>query len=274
MQREGSIAAAASGSTGGSRRSKRTRARSASKAARAPTPTRVFVIGGVRLQRDALGDRLAREPGIDVVGGAATVPAGVDDVRTLRPDVVLVDTATVERPLAIRLILDGTNAVKVVALGVADTNGEVVALVEAGVTGYVGSEEPFDELVSAIESVAGGMTYCSPQLAVVLLARFASLAAERRSIAPAPRLTARELEILELIGEGLTNKQIARRLFIEVATVKNHVHHILEKLEVHHRSDAVARVRAAGLFSRPPLNAAAVGDLVVEELVPAVTPRV
>jgi two-component system nitrate/nitrite response regulator NarL len=273
LHREGSIAAAASGSSGEHRRSRRTRSRSAAR--RAPTATRVFVIAGVRLQRDALAEHLAREPGIDVVGGAPTVPAGVDEVRTLRPDVVLVDLATVERPLAIRLILDGTSDVKVVALGVADAYGEVVALVEAGVSGYVGSEEPFEELVSAIESAAHGTSYCSPRLAVMLLERLAALTAERRSTPPIPRLTARELEIVELIGEGLTNKQIARRLFIEVATVKNHVHHILEKLGVHHRKDAVVRLRAAGLFAHGSGHAAAgAEDLVVEELVPAVSPRV
>jgi two-component system nitrate/nitrite response regulator NarL len=269
LQREGSIAAAASGSTGESRKTTRVRARSRKTTA----PTRVFVIGGVRLHRDALAERLTRERWIDVVGGAPTVPSGIDDVRILRPDVVLIDTATVERPLAIGLILDGSSAVKVVALGLADTNGEVVALVEAGVTGYVGGEEPFEELVAAIESVAGGMTYCSPQLAVVLLQRIAALAAERRSIPPTPRLTARELEILDLIGEGLTNKQIARRLFIAVATVKNHVHRILEKLEVHHRSDAIARLRTAGLDHRSRQALQSAEALVVEKLLPAVSRR-
>jgi two-component system nitrate/nitrite response regulator NarL len=227
----------------------------------------------VRLQRDTLAERLALEPGIEVVGGAPTVPAGVDDVRTLSPDVVLVDTASVERPLAIRLILDRREAPKVVALGVADVDGEVVALAESGVSGYVGGDEPLQELLSAIESAARGESYCSPLLAVSLIERVAALAAERRSVPPPPRLTARELEIVDLIGQGLANKEIARRLFIEVATVKNHVHHILEKLEVHHRSDAVARVRAAGFFAHTPLGAGAPDDLVVEELVPSVSRR-
>ena len=228
------------------------------------------MIAGVRLQRDALAERLEREPAIDVVGGAPTVPAGVEEVRRLRPDVVLVDTASVERPLAIRLIVDRSNAARVVALGVVDANGEVVALAEAGVTGYVGSEEPVEELVSAIASTARGESYCSPRLAVAFIERVAALTAERLSIPPTPRLTARELEIIDLIGEGLTNKQIARRLFIEVATVKNHVHHILDKLEVHHRNDAVARVRAAGLFApHAPRGAAPAGALDVDELVPS-----
>jgi two-component system, NarL family, nitrate/nitrite response regulator NarL len=229
----------------------------------------------VRLQRDALAERLALEPAIDIVGGAPTVPAGVDDIRALAPDVVLVDTASVERPLAIRLILDRREAPKVVALGVADVDGEVVALAEAGVSGYVGSDEPLHELLCAIESAARGESYCSPRLAVSLLERVAALAAERRSVPPTPRLTARELEIVDLIGQGLSNKEIGRRLFIEIATVKNHVHHILEKLEVHRRSDAVARVRASRtLAPRPSLNAGATDDLAVEELVPSVGGRV
>jgi two-component system nitrate/nitrite response regulator NarL len=231
-------------------------------------------VAGVRLQRDVLTDRLAREPEIDVVGGAPTVPASIEDVRTLRPDVVLVDTATVERPLAIRLILDEPGAARVVAMGIADPHGEVVALAEAGVSGYVGSEEPLEELVSAIASVARGETYCSPRLAVTLLERVVALTAERRSLPATPRLTARELEIVDLIGRGLTNKQIARQLFIEVATVKNHVHHILEKLEVHRRSDAVELVRAAGLFApRPVGDAPTVGDLGIESLVSSVSRR-
>jgi DNA-binding NarL/FixJ family response regulator len=205
---------------------------------------RVFVVVGLRVYRDALAELLGAEPRFEVIG-LARDGSGIEEVRRLGPDVVLVDSATVESPSTIGAIVDAANGAKVVAFGVPDRETEVIALAEAGVAGFVGREQSFEDVVTAVESATRGEVFCPPKIATALLARVAALAAERRAAPVTARLTARELEIVDLIAAGLTNRQIGRRLCIEVATVKNHVHNILEKLEVEHRADAVARVRSA-----------------------------
>jgi DNA-binding NarL/FixJ family response regulator len=129
----------------------------------------------------------------------------------------------------------------VVALAAPESEEDIIALAEAGVLGYVTRDESLDNLVTTIESVARDEMACSPWMATVLVRRVQALAAERPG--PTQRLTAREAEILELIAQGLSNKEIAARLFIEVTTVKNHVHNILEKLGVSRREEAVACTR-------------------------------
>ena len=116
---------------------------------------------------------------------------------------------------------------------------------EAGAAGYLLRSDPLVELVAVIGSVARGETRCSPRVAAALLRRVATLSHERRHQAEPTRLTAREREVLQLVDDGLSNKQIARRLSIELRTVKNHVHHILEKFQVHRRAEAAARFRMA-----------------------------
>ena len=107
------------------------------------------------------------------------------------------------------------------------------------------SDASVAELVAAIESVARGESLCTPSVAAALMRRLASLARSWADADPIEPLTRREREILELIDEGLSNKQIAQRLRIELPTVKNHVHHILGKLGVHRRAEAAALARAA-----------------------------
>jgi DNA-binding NarL/FixJ family response regulator len=108
--------------------------------------------------------------------------------------------------------------------------------------GFVEREAELDELVASVECAARGEASFPPRIATTLLRRISSLAMRRAS--PEPNsLTARERQIVQLIAEGLSNKEIGTRLFIEVATVKNHVHNILEKLQVKRRDDAVARLR-------------------------------
>jgi DNA-binding NarL/FixJ family response regulator len=138
--------------------------------------------------------------------------------------------------------------VKVVAFAVPETESDIIACAEAGVAACVTREASFGELVATIERVGSGESLCSPQVAAVLLRRVATLAAAR-SVEPASALTGREREILDLIDEGLSNKQIAQRLCIELPTVKNHVHNLLEKLDVQSRYEAAALMR-----NNPPLD--------------------
>jgi DNA-binding NarL/FixJ family response regulator len=151
---------------------------------------------------------------------------------------------------AIRSITTALPEAKVVSLGVAEDDGAVLACAEAGAVGYVPREGSLNDLLAVIESVARGEAVCSPRIAAALLRRVASLAAHRSANQIPANLTSREREIVRLIDAGLSNKDIARRLCIEVATVKNHVHNVLEKLHLHRRGEAAAHLR--GTVRQPP----------------------
>jgi two-component system nitrate/nitrite response regulator NarL len=206
-----------------------------------PEAVRVFIVTDVRLYREGLSALLGRMAHIAVVGAAGSAAEGVARVRDLQPDVVLLDSRAGGNAGAARDLLDSAPRARVVALATPESEEDIIALAEAGVLGYVTRDESLVDLVTTIESVARGEMACSPWMATVLVRRVQALAAERPR--PTQRLTAREAEILELIAQGLSNKEIAARLYIEVTTVKNHVHNILEKLGVSRREEAVARSR-------------------------------
>jgi two-component system, NarL family, nitrate/nitrite response regulator NarL len=203
---------------------------------------RIVVVGDVRLYRDGLALILATRPRFDVLGTAATVADALELISTQQPDVVLLDTGTPQALSLVRHVHEALPRTQVVALTVPEVEETVIDCAEAGVAGYVTRDGSLADLVDAIESATRGETTCSPRIAAMLLRRVAA-APRQRSVAHVAELTAREREIARLIENGLSNKDIARQLFIEVSTVKNHVHHILEKLRVTRRSDVVARVR-------------------------------
>jgi DNA-binding NarL/FixJ family response regulator len=156
-------------------------------------------------------------------------------------------------------------AIRVLALTVSESEEELLAAAEAGISGYVTHQSSLDELVDAVHSVARGEMLCSPRVAALLLRQVGALARREVPVAgldsdrSGERLTMRELEILELIDAGRSNKEIARELYIEVPTVKNHVHNILEKLHACRRGEAAAKVRAQGLLGDVAVRAARSG---------------
>ena len=204
---------------------------------------RTLVVSDIRLYREGLADALAHGGRCEVVASVADVFAALDAVHAHRPDVVLLDLALLDSDEAVAELAGGDPPVKVVALGVREEAAEVIALAEAGIAGYVPRDATLDGLVDVVESVARGEMVCSPRIAAVLLRRVAAAGAGTSASADDTRLTRRENEIVGLIDEGLSNKQIAQRLSIEVATVKNHVHRILDKLGVDKRAAAAAQVR-------------------------------
>ncbi len=196
---------------------------------------RIFVIAPVRCYRDALASAIESQPGY-VVAGTASDAAGFRDARA---DVVLVDLARRDELDAIRAA-----GARIVGLGVPDTEPEAIACAEAGVVGYVSPDASIADLLATVRRVSAGEVECPSSVVAAMFRRLTALAAEERHTqGQLARLTARETEILRLIDEGLSNKEIARRLQIEIPTVKNHVHHILEKLRVHRRGEAAARAR-------------------------------
>lgn len=204
----------------------------------------VVVYARVRLYREGIAGIFEREHDIDVLYTSSDLGDVVTKLATLRPDVLVIDTSFRESRTAIRTIVSARPGVAVVAVAVPDSEEGVIAFAEAGAAGYVTRDASAADLIGAVTHAARGEILCPPRLVATLFRRLALLTTQRMPEPPIDRLTTREREVVLLIGEGLSNRQIADRLRIEVPTVKHHVHNILEKLEVSRRSDAAARVRS------------------------------
>ena len=135
-------------------------------------------------------------------------------------------------------------------LTVSDEEDDLYEAIKAGATGYLLKEISIEEVADAVRAVVQGQTLICPSMASKLIAEFTNLAkrATDRQQVPAPRLTDRELEVLRLVAQGLTNREIAEQLFIAENTVKNHVRNILEKLHLHSRMEAVLYAVREKLF--------------------------
>ncbi len=211
----------------------------------------IFVLVSVRLYRDGIAEALQQDRRFRVVGSAASLDSARQALETFTeaPDLALVDVDLAEGVDAARTLRSVWPGTTIVALAVRENDEDVVSWVEAGASGLVSREATLAELLDGVEAAARGEVFVSQPVAAALIRRVASVAGER-TVANGTLLTRREREIVRLIGDGLSNKEIARSLQIELATVKNHVHNILEKLRVNRRTDAVAAARARGELNR------------------------
>lgn len=214
---------------------------------------KVVVVAGVRLYREGVAEALQRDPRFTVSGCVADIAEALDRVRVERPEIALVDMTNLEVCAAVQALRAAAPGLRVVALAVPETADAVIACAEAGVSGFVTTDSSIAGLLATLAGVAREELPCSPRIAASLLQRIGVLAADRRSPSVDPQLTARERQILDLIDQELSNKEIAVRLGIEVATVKNHVHNLLEKLHVGRRGEAAAWARAQTLATPRPL---------------------
>jgi len=201
---------------------------------------RVVIACDIRLYREGLSLHLARQEQLGVVGTAATRDETHRLARELTPDVLLLDMAMPGSLEIVHEVHDIAPGTRVLALTIPEAEGAVIACAEAGVAGFVTREATIADLIEAIHSAARGEACMSPRAAAALLRRVGALAAYRPASSPRGELTAREREIVELVALGLSNKAIAARLHVEIATVKNHVHNILDKLQVHRRGEIAA----------------------------------
>ena len=215
---------------------------------------RVFIADDNRLLREGLVSLLRDEQDFDVIGSAPSGQEALQQIKKLLPKVVLIDIGMPDKDGidVTRELHQALPEIKVVILGMIDLTEEIMTCIEAGAVGYVLKEASFDQLARTIRSVYQGESFCSPQLTASLFTRIAELAGERVPKMPesSVRLTSRELEIINLIAEGLPNKEIARRLFIETQTVKNHIHNILDKLQLYNRLEAVQYARERNLLKK------------------------
>jgi two-component system, NarL family, nitrate/nitrite response regulator NarL len=209
----------------------------------------VFILGDVRLYREGLSWHLIRDGSLEVVGAAEPSPAVLDAITALAPAAIIFDLAMPSCLDLARELRSRVPGSKLVAFAVSNVDHDIVGGAMAGIAGYVRRDGGVEDLVSEVLNAVRGELHCSPRLAARLLEQLASLAcgngrtdrATDEAERPGRPLTRRETEILALVEKGLSNKEIARTLNISFATVKNHVHHILEKLHVSRRGEAGAR---------------------------------
>lgn len=189
---------------------------------------KVLVVTEIRLYRDGVAEVLRNLPDI---GEAVTAASGAEAVVAAHDgcDVVLMDMSLPRCAQTVEAVLAARPGVKVVALGVPDAGPEVVAFAEAGISGYVSRDASLEQLGDALRAVLRGEAACSGKVAAVLMRHIALQARGHRTHAAPRELTPRESDVLQLLQTGMSNKQIARALDLQLSTVKNHVHSLLTK---------------------------------------------
>src|SRR4051794_10952325 len=205
---------------------------------------RVFVASDVRVYREGVSRLVATEDALELTGAARTAESSSGLCRGAQPDVVLLDASRTADVAFARAIASAAGEAHVVALVAPDKEVDLLDWAGAGVSGFLSTEASPHQLVEVLRRAARGESPCSPDVADAFLTRAREERARPR--ASAGSLTTREAQIADLVAEGLSNKAIASRLSIELATVKNHVHRILEKLSVHSRGEAAAKLRRTG----------------------------
>ena len=218
------------------------RRRSSRAQAGAAAPLRVVVVSEIRLFQDGIAALLEPLHDIRVVGTTSCAQAP-GRVAQLEPDVVLFDATRAANLEHAKRLTERAPAPKVVAFGAGEADADIVAFAAAGIAGYTRDDAAPEDVVAVLTSAMRGELLCSPRAAATLSHQVALLSRNAPAAAPGLELSTREIQITGLIDRGLSNKHIARLLGIQATTVKNHVHNILDKLKVHRRGEAAARVR-------------------------------
>lgn len=209
-------------------------------------PINLLIVNEIRLMGNVIVAALEDEPDINVAACVTTYEEAIQVIREKEVDVALVSTRLPDHG-GLRLtnaISDIAPSTKVLALGLTEEKKRVLRYVEAGAAGYVLKDDSLEDLIEIVRATQEGKVFVSPQIAAAMMERLSDLAqmfaGVENNITDTTALTSREVEVLELISKGFTNYQIAQHLVIEVGTVKNHVHNILEKLNVSSRGEAAA----------------------------------
>jgi DNA-binding NarL/FixJ family response regulator len=205
-------------------------------------PIRLVIADDHPVVRDGLCAMLDTQPDIEVIGEATTGAEALDMVRSLRPDLVLMDLQMPE--------LDGASAtrriraehedIQVLVLTTYDTDGDISRAVEAGATGYLLKDARREDLFQAVRLAARGESVLSPGVAARVLGRMRAPAEESLSV--------REIEVLGAVARGSSNREVARELHVSEATVKTHLVHVFAKLSVDDRTAAVTVALERGII--------------------------
>ena len=218
-------------------------------------PIALVLIDDNRLLREGLTAMIHTQPGFKVLAASAVVGEALKKVREAKPDVVLVDfgladhdslslTATVHTEVPVA---------RVIVMGLLPAQEDVADYVRAGASGFIMKDASFEEFFATIRAVAGGAEVLPQALTNSLFTQIIRRATRgpRSRVVAAVRLTSRERQVIDLLGEGRSNKEIATRLHIAVHTVKSHVHNVLEKLALRSRLEVAAFTHAEGKLKAP-----------------------
>lgn len=218
-------------------------------------PIALVLIDDNRILCEGLAAMIRAQPGFQVLAASCDIDEALQEARTAKPDIILLDagledhdslalTATVraEVPMA-----------RVIVMGLLPVEEDVAAFVRAGASGFVMKDASFEDFFATIQAVAGGAQVLPRELTTSLFTQIArnTRIDDKTRILDSVRLTARERQIMELLGEGLSNKEIGTGLHIAVHTVKSHVHNILDKLALRSRLEVAAFTHAGTRPSRP-----------------------
>ena len=215
----------------------------------APPTIALVLIDDNRLLREGLTAMIQSQPGFKVLAASADAAEALEKVREAKPDVVLIDLG-LENHDSLRLtatVHEEVPVARVIVMGLLPAHEEVAQYVRAGASGFMMKDASFEDLVATIRTVAAGGEVLPRALTNSLFAEIARGASRNRAVAlESVRLTVRERQVTDLLGEGLSNKEIATRLHIAIHTVKSHVHNVLEKLALRSRLEVAAFSHAAG----------------------------
>ena len=215
---------------------------------------RILVVLRDRILRRALADRLSNELTFDIVHTTGIVDACVllDLIEQHDVDIVLLHAGTDSRPdrQCARVLCRMNHEARMIISGLPANDSEIIAAIEAGAAGIATDQTNVDELVENIKAIVKGDTLCSPHVASLLFSKIAERSDLEGGTRRRSRITRREREVAVLIEQGMTNKAIANELCIEVQTVKNHVHNILEKLDLKRRTEVARFAREVGWFEK------------------------
>jgi DNA-binding NarL/FixJ family response regulator len=211
-------------------------------------PIRVMIVDDHPVVRNGLIGMFDGDDEFQVVGEAGDGAEAVRRAGALAPDVILMDLRmpTMDGVAAISALAAAESPARVLVLTTYDTDSDVLSAIEAGATGYLLKDAPAAELFRAVRAAASGDAVLAPAVATRLVGQ---LRAPGSAATPSPEpISARELEVLELVAGGASNREAAERLFISEATVKTHLIHIYSKLGVNDRAAAVAEAFNRGLM--------------------------
>ncbi len=214
---------------------------------RTPQPTiKLLLVNEILLMGNVIAATLEDEPDIQVVGTVTNIEEALNVLQHAEVDIALISIRLPDAG-AIKLtsaITEYAPATKVLVLGLADEKKQVLRYLEAGAAGYILKDDSLEDMIKTIRAAQENKVFVSPHIAAAMVERLSSLAQLfseiENSVSDDVSLTPREKEVLALIAQDMTNQDIALQLVIEVGTVKNHVHRILEKLNVSSRAEAAA----------------------------------
>ncbi len=214
-------------------------------------PISLVLIDDNRLLREGLAAMIHEQPGFKVLAVAADVTEALQKVREAMPDVVLLDFGLEDNDsLSLTATVHGeVPSSRIIVMGLLPLQEDIANYVRAGASGFIMKDASFDDLFITIRAVAAGAEVLPPALTNSLFSQILRNASggSKAQVLEAVRLTNRERQVIDLLGEGLSNKEIAVRMHVAVHTVKSHVHNVLEKLALHSRLEVVAFTHSQGM---------------------------